>query len=64
MKPIYSPPITAEVAAIIKRALLKGLFQHQIASVLGVNQGRVSEVNTGKLFAQVPPAPDLPPTFN
>lgn len=63
MTPTYSPPITAELAAIIKRALLKGLFQHQIASVLGVNQGRISEVKTGKAFPQVPPASELPPAF-
>ncbi len=63
MKPTPSPHITAEIAAIIKRALLKGLFQHQIAGTLGVNQGRISEVKTGKLFAQVPPASELPPAF-
>lgn len=63
MKRTYSPHITAEIAAIIKRALLNGLFQHQIASVLGVNQGRVSEVKTGKLFAAIMPAPKLPPAF-
>lgn len=63
MKRTYSPPVTAEIAAIVKRALLKGLFQHQIAGVLGVNQGRISEVKTGKLFPQVPPASELPSMF-
>jgi hypothetical protein len=64
MSPEYSPPVTAELAAIIKRALLNTkLFQHQIASILGVNQGRISEVKTGKVFPQVPPASELPPAF-
>jgi hypothetical protein len=64
MTPTHSPPVTAEVAAIIKRALLKGLFQHQIAGVLGVNQGRISEVKTGKAWPQVIPAAELPAAFN
>lgn len=59
-----SPPITADIAAIAKRAMLSGLYQHQIASVLGVNQGRISEIKTGKIFADVSPAPDLPAWFN
>lgn len=55
-----SPPINAEIAAKIK--YLKqamGLYQHQIAAVLGVNQGRVSEVLTGKRFPKVPPSDQL-----
>jgi len=63
MKRKSSPPITAEIAAIIKRALLNGLFQHQIASVLGVNQGRISEVKNGKAFPGIPPVAKLPPAF-
>ena len=61
MKRIDSPPVTPETAALIKRLLTKGLFQHQIAGALGINQGRVSEVKTGKLFPEVPPAAHLPP---
>ena len=59
--PKRTPPLTAEVASIIKALLLMGRYhQHQIAALLGINQGRVSEVNTGKRFAHVPPARDLP----
>lgn len=32
----------------IKRRLALGDLQHDIAADLGINQGRVSEVNTGK----------------
>lgn len=51
-----SPPITAELAAEIKRLKATGLYQHQIAALLEINQGRVSEVMTGKSHANVPPA--------
>ncbi|MBN8808762.1 MAG: hypothetical protein J0I47_11115 [Sphingomonas sp.] len=52
-----SPPVTAEMAAEIRflRAK-KGLYNHQIAALFGINQGRVSEVLTGKRFPAVPPA--------
>ena len=64
MKRSESPPLTAEVAAIIKALLAMGRYhQHQIAALLEINQGRVSEVNTGKKFGHVPPARDLPPGF-
>jgi predicted XRE-type DNA-binding protein len=36
--------------------LKKGLFNHQIAALFGINQGRVSEVMTGKKYPEVPPA--------
>lgn len=32
----------------IRRRLALGEMQHDIAADLGINQGRVSEVNTGK----------------
>jgi predicted XRE-type DNA-binding protein len=49
--------MTAVLAAEIKKlAATKTLKQHQIAAVLGINQGRVSEVLRGKRFADVPPA--------
>lgn len=32
----------------IRRRLALGHYQHDIAADLGINQGRVSEVNTGK----------------
>ena len=37
-----------ETCRIIRERLAKGDFQHDIAADLGINQGRVSEVNTGK----------------
>ena len=40
----YSPEVFCEV----KRRLANGEFQHDIAADLGWNQGRVSEVKTGK----------------
>jgi len=52
-----SPKLTAERAAKIK-ALLKGTSMNhaQIAAHMGgMNQGRVSEVHTGKRFASVQP---------
>jgi predicted XRE-type DNA-binding protein len=63
MKRIPSPPVTAEVAAKIKALRMSsGLFQHQIAAMFGINQGRVSEVLNGKTYPDVPPAdqPMLP----
>ena len=59
MKRVPSVPVTPEMAAKIKRLLDQGLYQHQIASVLGINQGRVSEVNTRKLHPKVPIANQL-----
>lgn len=51
-----SPPLTADIAAAIKRlAQETDLLQHQIAAQLGLNQGRVSEVLTGKRFREVQP---------
>ena len=40
--------LTDEIIREIKRRLRKGHFQHDIAADLGMNQGRISEVNTGK----------------
>ena len=57
MERASSPPISAEMAAHI-RFLIKeqGLYQHQAAALVGVNQGRISEVMRGKYFPNVPPA--------
>ncbi|MFN3726647.1 MAG: hypothetical protein ACK4SZ_10115 [Allosphingosinicella sp.] len=41
-------PLTDDIIRIIWARLRKGHFQHDIAADLGCNQGRVSEVNTGK----------------
>lgn len=57
MKRKSSPPITAEMAAHI-RFLIKerGLFQHQVAALLEINQGRVSEVMHGRHYPGAGPA--------
>lgn len=53
-----SPSVSPEMAAIIKTLLRRGLFHHEIAALFGINQGRVSEIRTGKRHPDVPPAPD------
>lgn len=41
MKRRVSPPVTPEMAAHIKFLVrIRGLFQHQVAALLGINQGR------------------------
>lgn len=48
--------LTAALAAKIKKlAKETSLFQHEIAAIVGVNQGRVSEVLNGKRFSEVKP---------
>lgn len=43
-----SNPISPDMVVKIKALLDEGkLFQHQIAAILGVNQGRISEVKNG-----------------
>jgi len=51
-----SPLLDPEIASLIKGLLPHRLHQHQIAALLHINQGRISEVKTGKRFAEVPPA--------
>lgn len=54
MEKLASPYVTADMAAEIKYLYYSvGLYQHQIAAKLGVNQGRVSEVITGKRHPQI-----------
>lgn len=40
--------LTDEVIRSIWERLRSGHFQHDIAADLGINQGRISEVKTGK----------------
>ena len=40
--------LTEETIRVIWERLRSGHFQHDIAADLGINQGRVSEVKTGK----------------
>ena len=51
-----SPPLTPELAAQIKALLNYGLSQQDIATITGLNQGRVSEVNTGMKYPGIEPA--------
>lgn len=52
-----SPHLTQQMADEIRRLRRVGMMQHDIAAHIGVNQGRVSEVLTGKRFP--PHTPDL-----
>lgn len=48
--------LTAKDAAIIKNRILRGEFLNRIAADFDVNPGRISEIKTGKRFAEIPPA--------
>lgn len=37
----------------IKRRLKRGEFQHHIAAIYGLNQGRISEIKNGHRFANI-----------
>lgn len=52
-------PMNSDTYRIIQARLAKGDLQHDIAADLGLNQGRVSEVNTGKRRADNDNAPTL-----
>jgi predicted XRE-type DNA-binding protein len=48
--------LTPQIAAEIKKlANTTDLFQHEIAARFNINQGRVSEVLSGKRYPEVPP---------
>ncbi len=49
--------LTPEDAAVVKARLLRGDRQSEIAADYRVNGGRTSEINTGKRFAEIEPAP-------
>ncbi|ATU91999.1 hypothetical protein [Phyllobacterium zundukense] len=51
----HSPKMTDKIAARIKALLAQNVMQHDIAARLEINQGRVSEVKTGKRFPDTPP---------
>ena len=44
----FRAKLTDETIREIQRRLATGEMQHDIAADLGINQGRVSEVKTGK----------------
>jgi len=43
--------LTPQDILMIKSRLKRGDHQHDIAADYGLNQGRISEINTGKLFS-------------
>jgi hypothetical protein len=49
--------LTANDAGVVKARLLRGDRQSDIAADFRVNGGRISEINTGRKFPEVPPAP-------
>jgi predicted XRE-type DNA-binding protein len=51
--PIVTPEMAAHIKFLVKE---RGLFQHQAAALVGVNQGRISEIVNGKTYPEVPPA--------
>jgi len=54
--------LTAQDIADIKARLRQGEYQHDIAADYGLNQGRVSEINTGKRGYAIQP-PEQPMMF-
>ena len=59
----YRSNLNATQAAIVKLALSMGYYQHRVAAFFGVNQGRISEIKSGKVHAGVVPALALPSGF-
>lgn len=51
-----SRSLNRQDVATIKKLLNEGWFQNRIAAVFDVNPGRISEIKTGKKFADVLPA--------
>lgn len=54
-----SDPMSPEKAAQILALRAQGYTQHKIAAALNLNQGRVSEVCSGKLFPGAKPTNDV-----
>ena len=53
-----TPPMTSDLASkAITLVKIYGLKQHQAAAILGLNQGRISEVLTGKRYPRAKPFP-------
>ncbi|WP_146190607.1 hypothetical protein [Marinicauda salina] len=56
--------LTPKDLLAIKRRLKRGDLQHEIAADYRINQGRISEINTGKRSAEIKPdGPDQPGLF-
>lgn len=53
-----SPKISKEMAAHVRFLMAtRRFYQHQVAALLGVNQGRISEIVREQRFPGVPAAP-------
>ncbi|WP_372000920.1 hypothetical protein P7L68_19580 [Tistrella mobilis] len=52
-----SRKISSSDVPLIKRRILNGEFLNRIAADYDVNPGRISEIKTGKRFADIPEAP-------
>jgi hypothetical protein len=52
-----SPKLNQADAAIIKKRINQGEFLNRIAADFDVNPGRISEIKSGKAFAEVSPSP-------
>lgn len=50
-----TPPMSADLASKALTLVKMGFKQHQAAALLGVNQGRISEVVNGKTFPGAKP---------
>lgn len=44
----HRAPMCEATYRVVRERLANGEIQHDIAADLGINQGRISEVNTGK----------------
>ena len=58
LKRTPATPLSPEVAAAIKRMRAEGLYYHQIAAELNINQGRIAEVMKGAKYQETKPAND------
>lgn len=56
--PTPTPTLTFEDARKVWQLRRKGFVQHAIAARFGVNQGRISEILTGKNFPGSGSSPD------
>jgi hypothetical protein len=48
--------LTPEQVSIINSRIARGENQHRIAADFDLNQGRISEIATGKRFSSIPAA--------
>jgi hypothetical protein len=51
--------LTPQDIGEIKFRLAQGELQHRIAAAYDLNAGRISEINTGQRFAEIPPRPPV-----